>query len=61
MRTDLFRKRAVTLLGAVLYALFASLGYRAQGHGHVDIPHALLVALALAIGTGVALIAMGGV
>ena len=47
MRKSLLRKRAVTLLGAVLYALFASLGYRAQGHGHVDIPHALLVALAL--------------
>ena len=45
----LLRRRAVTALGAALYALFAALGVQAQGHGPVDIPHALLVAAALFI------------
>lgn len=49
MRKGLVRHRAVTALGAAVYALLAALGYQAQGHGPVNIPHALLVALALFI------------
>ena len=47
MQNGLLRKRAVTAAGAALYALFAALGHQAQGHGRVDIPHALLVAAVL--------------
>ena len=49
MSNGLLRKRIVTALGAALYALFAAFGFQAQGHGPVDIPHALLVAAALFI------------
>lgn len=49
MPHSLLRKRAVTALGAALYALFAALGHQAQSHGHVDVPHALLVALILLV------------
>ena len=49
MKNVLARKRAVTAFGAAVYALLAALGHQAQSHGHVDIPHALLVALALCI------------
>jgi len=47
MQKGLLRKRAVTAAGAALYALFAALGHQAQGHGHVDLLHALLVAAVL--------------
>ena len=49
MKSGLFRKRTVTAFGAAAYALLAALGHQAQGHGHVDVPHALLIALALCI------------
>ena len=49
MKKGLARKRAVTAFGAAAYALLAALGHQAQAHGHVDIPHALLIALALCI------------
>ena len=49
MKNGLARKRAVTAFGAAAYALMAALGHQVQGHGHVDVPHALLVALALCV------------
>lgn len=44
---DKARKRAVTALGAALYALFAAFGAQAQRLAHVDARRALLVAAAL--------------
>lgn len=43
------RKRAVTALGAMLYALLFSLGWQAQRRGSVDLPRALLVTAALSV------------
>ena len=49
MNTDTRRRRAVTALGAVMYALFAGFGVQAQGLVHVDAGRALLTAAALAV------------
>ena len=49
MNTDTRRRRAVTALGAVMYALFAGFGVQAQGLVHVDAGRALMTAAALVV------------